>query len=112
MENSKLEWSQFIELQSLLKGIKSHLEEQEILKKQILSFNEACKYMDVSDSWLYKRTSSGEIEYSKPNGGKLYFSKESLDNYMLQETVKSNLELEEQAEEWIRENQSLTLKQD
>lgn len=71
----------------LLKGIKSHVEEQEILNKEILDFNEACRYLKVSESFLYKKTSKGEIKYSKPNGGKLYFKKSDLDEWMLNDEL-------------------------
>ena len=52
--------------------------------KEILSFNEALIYLDISKSKLYKLTSNRLIEFYKPNGGKLYFKKVDLDNWMLQ----------------------------
>lgn len=86
---------------SLLKGIKVHLEEQEILRKEILDFNEACRYLNVSDSFLYKKTSVGEIPFSKPTGGKLYFERKKLDEYMLSGEVKSDKEMKHQVQSII-----------
>lgn len=60
-----------------------------ILKKQILSFSEATIYLDISKSFLYKITSSRSIPFAKPNGGKIYFKKTDLDNWMLSNTSKS-----------------------
>lgn len=57
--------------------------------KDILSFKEATQYLDLSESSLYKLTSESKISFSKPNGGKLYFKKSDLDNWMLQNENKS-----------------------
>ena len=65
------------------------------LNKTILSFKEAISFMDVSKSFLYKLTSKGKINFFKPNNGKIYFKKEDLENWMLQNEVKSFNVLEE-----------------
>lgn len=57
--------------------------------KDILSFQEAIQYLDLSESSLYKLTSDSKITFHKPNGGKLYFRKSDLDNWMLQNENKS-----------------------
>ena len=62
--------------------------------KDILSFKEATKYLDLSESSLYKLTSELKISFSKPNGGKLYFEKADLDNWMIQNKSKSVVEVE------------------
>lgn len=59
------------------------------IPKQILSFKEALSFMDVSNSLLYKLTSQGSITFFKPNNGKLYFRKEDLENWMMQNEQKS-----------------------
>ncbi len=60
-----------------------------MLDKNILSFKEAVAYLDVSESLLYKLTSSRSISFSKPNGGRIYFQKSDLDKWMLQNSFKS-----------------------
>lgn len=57
--------------------------------KNILSLREAALYLDLSESSIYKLTSESKISFSKPNGGKLYFKKADLDNWMLQNESKS-----------------------
>ena len=52
--------------------------EKSVFYKQILSFKEALIFLDVSDSFLYKKTSKKEIPFYKPNGGKLQFEKGEL----------------------------------
>lgn len=62
--------------------------------KDILSFQEAIQYLDLSESSLYKLTSDSKITFYKPNGGKLYFKKLDLDYWMLQNEIKSVEKLE------------------
>lgn len=64
------------------------------LNKEILSFQEAIQYLDISSASLYKMTSESKITFYKPNGGKLYFRKVDLDNWMLQNESKSLSALE------------------
>lgn len=52
------------------------------MKNNYISFKEAVDYLKVSKSTLYKLTSNREIEFYKPNGGKIYFKLEDLDNWI------------------------------
>ncbi|MEG1590598.1 MULTISPECIES: helix-turn-helix domain-containing protein [Chryseobacterium] len=65
------------------------------IEKEILSFKESIEFMDVSKSFLYKMTSEGKINFFKPNNGKVYFRKDDLENWMMQNEVKSIASLEE-----------------
>ena len=62
---------------------------QLLAHKEILSFREALLYLDISESSLYKMVSESKINHFKPNGGKLYFRKSDLNNWMLQNECKS-----------------------
>jgi excisionase family DNA binding protein len=62
---------------------------QNVQQKEILSFKEALIYLDASESLLYKLVSNRAITFSKPNGGKLYFKKTDLDDWMTQNESKS-----------------------
>jgi len=75
MENSELE--------SLLKQAIN------VSQKDVLSFEEARIYLDVSKSFLYKLTSKNELSFSKPNGGKIYFKKSVLNEWMEKNPVHS-----------------------
>jgi excisionase family DNA binding protein len=77
---------------------------QIIAHKEILSFKEALIYLDVSESFLYKLTSKNAIEFTKPNGGKIYFRKSDLDNWMLQSKSKSSRVLEEDVFNHLKKN--------
>ncbi len=63
-------------------------------KKNFLTTGQACEYLKISKSSLYKMTSKKKIPFTKPNGGKMYFLKEDLDNWMLSNKSKSTEELE------------------
>ena len=65
-----------------LTEIANKLDEQNLLQKTTLNFNEACKYLDVSPSHLYKLTSSKQIPHFCPQGKKLYFKREELDAWL------------------------------
>ncbi|MFB9056698.1 helix-turn-helix domain-containing protein [Mariniflexile ostreae] len=77
---------------------------QMIVHKEILSFKEALIYLDVSESTLYKLTANKAIEFTKPNGGKIYFKKLELDNWMLQNESKSKRASEEEVFNHLKRN--------
>ena len=52
--------------------------------KKVFTFQEACMYIGVSESMLHKLTSNKEIPHYKPRGKMLYFAKEELDAWLLQ----------------------------
>jgi excisionase family DNA binding protein len=75
------------------------LENQKVAQKTILNFNEACAYLDVSLSHLYKLTSSRQIPHFCPQGKKLYFKREELDQWLLRNRQTTNQEIAELVEE-------------
>ena len=77
-----------------LTEIANKLDEQNLLQKTVLNFNEACKYLDVSPSHLYKLTSTKHIPHFCPQGKKLYFRREELDTW-LQRNRQTTAEEEE-----------------
>lgn len=77
---------------------------QIIAHKEILSFKEALIYLDVNKSTLYKLTHKKAIEFTKPNGGKIYFKKSDLDNWMLQSKPESERVLEDEIFNHLKRN--------
>ena len=60
------------------------IEELEKMVKQtktVLGFDEACKYIGVSESLLYKLTAAKEVPHYKPRGKMLYFNREEIDKF-------------------------------
>ena len=66
-----------------------------------LTFKEACKYLDISASYLYKITSTARISFFKPNGKKIYFLKSDLKNWLLRGRVSSETEIEQKAIDYV-----------
>lgn len=52
--------------------------------KRSLLFRKPCMYIGVSESMLYKLTANKEIPHYKPRGKMIYFAKEELDEWLLQ----------------------------
>ena len=84
-----------------LESIEKMLTEQGLLKKEVLTFNEAAGYLEVSHSHLYKMTSSAIVPFYKPNGKKIYFRRKELDVWLLSNRVDSREEIEQQAEDYL-----------
>lgn len=84
-----------------LESIERMLIEQNLLKKEVLNFNEAAQYLEVSHSHLYKLTSSGFVPSYKPNGKKLYFNRTELDKWLLSNRHDTNEDVEQQASEYL-----------
>jgi excisionase family DNA binding protein len=89
---------------SKLNSIEMMLKEQNMLKKEVLTFNEAASYLEVSHSHLYKMTSSGVVPSYKPNGKKLYFNRKELDNWLLSTKQLSQEEIDQQAADYLVKN--------
>jgi len=77
------------------------LESQKLVHKTVLNFNEACTYLDVSPSHLYKLTSARQIPHFCPQGKKLYFKREELDQWLQRNRQNTTQEIEEMVDNEI-----------
>ncbi len=66
-----------------LEKLNQLLEQQNLLRKEILTIEEASQYLGISKSNLYKKTSAQRIPHYKPEGKIIYFQREELDSWML-----------------------------
>jgi excisionase family DNA binding protein len=82
-----------------LSEIANKLDEQNLLQKTVLNFNEACSYLDVSQSHLYKLTSTRQIPHFCPQGKKLYFNRTELDVWLQRNRQSTNEEIEQEVTE-------------
>ncbi|MFT3846810.1 MAG: helix-turn-helix domain-containing protein [Lacibacter sp.] len=87
-----------------LTEIANKLDEQNLLQKTVLNFNEACKYLDVSPSHLYKLTSTKNIPHFCPQGKKLYFKREELDNWLQRNRKSAADEIDQMAADYVIRN--------
>ena len=56
--------------------------------KEVLTSEEAARYMGVKVSYLYKLTMRGEIPHYKPGGKKCYFRRSELERWLTANGVK------------------------
>lgn len=83
--------------------IKTQLDEtrttqEELTTKQVLTSDEAAKYMGVSKSYLYKLTMRHEIPHYKPRGKMCYFNRQELEQWLQRNRVVTADEIEAKAQ--------------
>lgn len=86
-----------------LKDRVATLENNIYTTKRVLTFTEACLYMGVSESLLYKLTATHEVPHFKPRGKMIYFDKQELDHWLLQNGVAVAVPQEEMEVEPTKE---------
>lgn len=75
----------------------------DLLTKEVLSSKtsmtaeEAAAYLGLKVSYLYKLTSTQEIPHYKPRGKMLYFKRDELDSWSLQNRIKTTEEISKEA---------------
>ena len=72
------------------------LENVFLCQKEILNFDEAAAYLNMSKSTLYKLTSKKEIPHYKPNRF-VFFEKSELDKWIRAAVVKTDGQLNDEA---------------
>jgi excisionase family DNA binding protein len=92
-----------------LNRIEKLLMEQQTMQKQVLNFKEACTYLELSQSHLYKLTSTSAVPHYKPNGKKIYFQREELNNWLLRNRMNPLDEIEQQAADYLIKKGRVTL---
>jgi len=80
---------------SELEELKKLIQEQTLLKKEVLSFKEASVFVELSHSHLYYLISKNKVPAYKPNDGKLYLKREELVDWMVSKRRVSKREMKE-----------------
>lgn len=87
-------------MEAILK-LADKIDEIKILQKTVLNFEEACDYLDLSKSHLYRLTSQKLIPHFCPQGKRLYFKRDELDIWLLRNQKYSTDEIEKEATEYL-----------
>jgi excisionase family DNA binding protein len=85
--------------------IKNLIIEQNLLRKEIFTTEEACIYLDISKSYIYKLTSRKEIPHFCPNGKMLYFNRQELDVWLQQNPKVVSEDLQKDALDYVLKNE-------
>ena len=65
--------------------------------KEVLTVEEAAKFMGIARSSLYKMTSDQTIPFYRPNGKMIFFEKSDILSWIRKNRVSSREEIEEEA---------------
>jgi excisionase family DNA binding protein len=58
-----------------------------LLENKPLTFPEACRYLNISASYLYKLTHRKAIPHFKPTGKRVFFDRSQLDAFLRQKPI-------------------------
>jgi len=83
-----------------------------LVVKNVLTFDEAATYIGVSKSHLYKLTSAGDVPHYKPRGKMVYFDRLELENWLKENRIATNDEIEAKANTYVTLNGRVSKKTD
>ena len=70
-------------------------------RQQMLTIEEAAKYLSLSKHTIYKMTAEHQIRFYKPSGKRIYFDVADLTEWMKSRMVKSNAETDMEATNYV-----------
>ena len=79
----------------------AELENLVLHSKNVLSFEEASRFLNLSKSYLYKLTSGNLIPHYKPQGKMLYFEKTELEAWLRQNPIRTQAQTEAEALKYV-----------
>lgn len=81
------------------KNLKTFIKEQvTFCLKEVLTSEEAARYMGVSRSWLYKLTMRKQIPHYKPMGKMCFFKRVELEEWLQNNRVATESEINQKAQ--------------
>jgi len=87
-----------------IREIKDLITKTELGRKQILTIDEAAAFTGLKKSYLYRKTSNGEIPYFKPGGKKIYFDKKDIIDYLRRYKKNQRVDDEELADNLLNDH--------
>ena len=70
-------------------------------QKTVLNFDEVAVFTGLSKSYLYKLTCSGGIPCFKPSGKHIYFNRQEIEQWLMQNRKPTNVEIDSQVKNSI-----------
>lgn len=74
--------------------------------KEVLTSDEASRYMGVSKSYLYKLTMGQKIPHYKPMGKMCYFNRQELEEWLQRNRIATDSEISQQAQAYCMKRRS------
>lgn len=78
-------------------AIRNQFDELKVYSKTLLSVKDLSKYLDISEGYIHKMTHNREIPFYKPNGKKLYFKRDEIDQWVINSKVLTQEELRKES---------------
>ena len=79
----------------------AELENLVLHSKNVLSFEEASRFLNIYKSYQYKLTSGNLIPHYKPQGKMLYFEKTELEAWLRQNPIRTQAQTEAEAQKYV-----------
>lgn len=89
-------------LAPIIEMIERKLNEIKVTQKPIMSVEDLSAYLDLSPAYIRKMTHNHEIPHYKPNGKKLYFRKDEIDEWVFSSRVMTAEELRREARKRVK----------
>lgn len=70
--------------------------------KEVLTLEEAARYMGVNKSHIYRLTAMGLIPHSKPTGKLCFFKRTELDEWLMSNRIATTTEINDKAQAYCR----------
>ena len=86
-----------MKLEEIEKVVESVNTKALLCTKNVLTSEEASKYMGITKGYLYKLTMAQKIPHYKPNGKKCYFNREELEAWLQSNRVSTTEEINSRA---------------
>ena len=74
--------------------------------KKVLNLNELAEYIGFSKSYVYKLTSQNLIPHSKPNGKAVFFDRDEIDKWLLNNSTITHQEAKRKV--WMNDTDTWT----
>lgn len=84
--------------EDLQKVVKMVADKTIFCTKEVLTSDEAAKYMGISKSYLYKLTMKREIPHYKPMGKVVYFNRIELEEWLQSNRITTASEISQKAQ--------------
>jgi excisionase family DNA binding protein len=81
--------------------LKKEIKIRNLYRKRLLTIEEASKLSGVSVSYIQKLTSSKQLPHSKPTGKLIFIHRRDLENFLSQNYISSNDEVERNTADFI-----------
>lgn len=70
-------------------------------QKNVLTFDEGCEFTGLSKTYMYKLTHQNRIPFFKPHGKNIYFSREELEKWLMQNPVKTKDQIDRETTNYV-----------